>query len=839
MIGKRILSTLLTLLLFISGMAQEDNLPRSFKDVFTDAEYYFMYTDYREALALYLQAQKMQPANSNINYRIGVCLLNISDQKRKALPYLEYASQHIDSQYQEGSYKETSAPPTIWLYLGDAYRIGNKLEQAIECYKKFKSQLDTKDVYNHDFVDQQISACEKAELFLKKPAKTDLEIIDFNFPNLELAYNPVISEDGNSLFFTQHKKFYEAVYWSKKENGKWSEPQSLNIPLRLEGEISISSCSADGKEIFIFVNDHGNGDIYHSQFNGKEWSRAEKLNKNINTPFWETNASISTDGQTLYFTSNRKGGYGGLDIYKSVKNAQGDWGPAENLGQEINTPYNEEAPFFCEDKNTLIFTSQGHENMGGYDIFFSKLGEDGQFSTPINLGYPINSTDDDLFFCPLCDKGIKGILFHHTDDIHNDRVSLAEIALVPQTNNATINGQLITQDQADLSDSKINLAVVDSETGDTLSPDIKRNGKTTFTLNLKTGNYLLVASVPGYQNIKQRLYIPSEMSGAELPVSIFLVPTEVSSGKYLAIQSVQFGFNSVELSKDAQVTLEKVYSIMQTYPSLLVEVSGHTDSKGSPAYNKALSLKRAKAVVDFLISKGIATNRFVTRAAGSSENIAIDKNPDGTDNPDGRRFNRRASIKVINGNASVIITEDVSIPENLKAQKEKYFTVLLCKLKAGADTSWYRALPFLKNEMVSILPVNNGTIITVGQYANKGDAVKILGQCIDGGFPTSAIVSDVTLGQLVKEKTPEVVPPTPEKPKARYCIQILASKQSTPIAKFGEFGELVKEKRGPDGIYRYYYGEYSSKKEAIEALQGKVKKMFSDAFITTIDKSKQ
>ncbi|HUW07568.1 MAG TPA: OmpA family protein [Williamwhitmania sp.] len=836
MIGKRLLLTLLTLLLFITGMAQESNLPRSFKDVFTDAEYYFMYTDYQEALALYQQAQKMQPANFNINYRIGVCLLNISGLKTKALAYLEYASQHVSSQYQEGSYKETFAPTTVWLYLGDAYRIDNKLKEAIECYEKFKSQLDTKDLYNHDFVDQQISACKKAELFLKKPVKTDLEIINFNFPNLELAYNPVISEDGSSLFFTQHKKFYQAIYWSKKENGNWSEPESLNIPLQLEGEISISSCSADGKEIFVFVNDHGNGEVYHSTFNGKSWSRAEKLNKNINTPFWETNASISTDGKTLYFTSNRKGGYGGLDIYKSMKDAEGNWGPAENLGPEINTPYNEESPFFCEDKNTLIFTSQGHENMGGYDIFFSKLGDDGKFSTPINLGYPINTTDDNLFFCPICDQGIKGIIFHHTDNSPHERVSLAEIALVPQTDNATINGVLITQDQADLSDSKINLAIVNIATGDTLKPEIKRNGSTTFMLSLKTGNYQLTASIPGYQQVRQHLYIPAEMSGTELPVSIFLIPTEVSSGNYLTVQSVQFGFNSYELSKDAQIILEKVYSIMQTYPSLLVEVSGHTDSKGSPAYNKTLSLKRAKSVVDFLTNKGIEANRFVTRAAGSSENIAVDKNPDGTDNPDGRRFNRRASVKVIKGNASLIITEDVSIPENLKVQKEEYFTILLCKEKAEADTSWFKSLPYLSSIAINVLPISDGILITAGRFTNKGDAVKVLGQCIDGGFPSAAIVSNVAIDQLVTKKAPDAATPTPKKPKAMFTIQILASKVPTPLTKFGNLSDLVTEKKGNDGFFRYYYGEYGTKKEALSELQNKIKKQFADAFITTLKK---
>ena len=282
------------------------------------------------------------------------------------------------------------------------------------------------------------------------------------------------------------------------------------------------------------------------------------------------------------------------------------------------------------------------------------------------------------------------------------------------------------------------------------------------------------------------------MAGSEVPVSLFLVPSEVTSGEYLTVRSIQFGFDSFELTKDAQITLEKVYGIMQTYPSLLVEISGHTDSKGSPAYNKVLSLKRAKSAVDFLINKGITSTRFVTRAAGADENIAIDKNPDGTDNPDGRRFNRRASIKVIKGNASVIINEDVSIPENLKAQREEYYTILLCKQKAEADTSWFKSLPLLKNNGVILSPVADGYLITTGHFGKKGDALKLLGQFIDGGFPAATILSNVEVNQLMPTKTDTLVITLPEQKQvdAKFWIQIMASKQPTELVKFGDLTNM-------------------------------------------------
>ena len=832
--GLKLLTTLLAFSIS-SVFSQEGNLPKSFKEVFADAEYYYQYGDFREALALYTQAQKTEPANHNINYRIGICLLNIPGQKEKALAYLEYASGKISNNYQEGSYKEEAAPPIIWLYLGDAYRIKGQLDKAINAYSTFKAQLDVKDIYNHDFVDQQIVACEKAKVFHSKPAKTTQDIIDFDFPNLDLAYSPVISEDGSTLFFTQHKKFYEAIYWSKKVDGKWTTPQSLNIPLSLDGEISISSCSDDGNEVFIFVNDHGNGEIYHSTYENKEWLKATKLNNNINSPYWETNASISKDKKTLYFASNRKGGIGGLDIYKSELDTKGEWGPAKNLGSIINTPYNEESPFFCEDKGILFFSSQGHENMGGYDIFFTRVSEEG-YSNPINLGYPINTTDDDIFFCPLCGPGIKGVVFKQKKSAKSI-TQLIEVGLVPQNNLAEISGSVLCQDNADLANVNLKLYAIDKNSGDTIQP--KSPGNTTFSFSVSSGNYTLIAQADGYRTVKADFYVPEEVGGATLPYTFFLIPSEVLSGEYLTVRSIQFGFDNSTLSREAQVELEKVYNIMQTYPSLLIEVVGHTDIIGAAAYNITLSEKRAKAAVDFLTTKGIDPSRFATKGVGSAENIAINNNPDGTDNPMGRRFNRRVSIKMLKSDKSIIIAEDISIPENLKAAKDSYFTILLCKQTNQPDTTFFQAMPLFKNQVVKVSKTAAGYIVTVGEFGNKGDAVNLMNQCIDGGYASATIISDISLASLVISN-PVAATETSSTPASepKYTIQIFASKQPMPITEFKGLNGEVKEYKGQDNMYRYVYGEYLDKQEAVQGMKQKVSPFYPDAFVTSISRIK-
>ena len=190
-------------------------------------------------------------------------------------------------------------------------------------------------------------------------------------------------------------------YYSTKTNGQWSGPVNMNELLKVDRDLFPTSISNDGKTLYLYSSADYDGIIYTSQFENGIWSPLVKLNENINTKYWESHATISHDNKKLYFTSNRKGGYEGLDIYVSERDSTGDWGPAKNLGPVINTPYNEESPFLSKDDKTLFFSSRGHFNMGGYDIFYSTLLPDGEWSVPLNVGFPLNSTDDDVFFKPV------------------------------------------------------------------------------------------------------------------------------------------------------------------------------------------------------------------------------------------------------------------------------------------------------------------------------------------------------------------------------------------------------------------------------------------------------
>jgi len=194
-------------------------------------------------------------------------------------------------------------------------------------------------------------------------------------------------------------KFYDAVMFSRLVNGEWDAPINITPELQTDGDFYISCLSSDGKLLFLSKDDNFNSDIFSSSFDGNSWNKIIKLNKNINTKYWESHGFISEDGNQLIFASARPGGFGGLDLYISYKE-EDDWGPAVNLGPEINTQFNEDRPFLINDGKTLFFSSQGHENIGGYDLFRTDLQSNALWSNPENLGYPINTPDDNIFFMP-------------------------------------------------------------------------------------------------------------------------------------------------------------------------------------------------------------------------------------------------------------------------------------------------------------------------------------------------------------------------------------------------------------------------------------------------------
>ena len=376
------------------------------KNDFYYAESRILFEDYAEALPAYERLLIIYPDNSNLKYRIGQCYINTAGEKEKAMTYLEDAVKNINPKYKEGKFKETGAPYDALYYLANAYRINNQLNKAIETYLLFKQNLDS-EVYDSNIVNLQIQSCRNAQELMSMQLFIKESNLGSMINEARSEFNPVVSDNEDLMVFSRSEAFFDAIYYTTKTNGQWSGPVNMNEILTIDRDLFPTSISNDGKTLYLYSSADYDGIIYTTRIENGTWTPIVKLNENINTKYWESHATVSHDDKKLYFTSNRKGGYEGLDIYVSERDSTGDWGPAKNLGPVINTPYNEESPFLSKDDKTLFFSSRGHFNMGGYDIFYSTLLPDGEWSVPLNVGFPLNSTDDDVFFKPL-NEGYEG-----------------------------------------------------------------------------------------------------------------------------------------------------------------------------------------------------------------------------------------------------------------------------------------------------------------------------------------------------------------------------------------------------------------------------------------------
>jgi hypothetical protein len=356
--------------------------------------------DYSDAIFYYIQIAEKFPDNANIEYMIGVCYLNINGKKNLSIDYLEAASKNMSAKRKEGSVNQLTAPYDALFELGEAYLVNYQFKNAQDAFKKYSATLLPDDHENIEFVSQQIRACDEAKDFISKPVSYNEDNIGLPFNDEKSNFNPVISADGKTFAYMVSLKFYNAVMVSRMSNGRWSSPLNITPQLESDGDVYISCLTSDGKTLYLSRDDNYNSDIYCSSFNGIMWSPATKLNKNVNTKSWESHGYVSEDGTQLIFASDRPGGFGGLDLYISKK-TNGDWGPAINLGPEINTQFNEDRPFLINNGKTLFFSSQGHSTMGGYDIFRSDIQSNNIWSQPKNLGYPLNTPDDNIFFMPV------------------------------------------------------------------------------------------------------------------------------------------------------------------------------------------------------------------------------------------------------------------------------------------------------------------------------------------------------------------------------------------------------------------------------------------------------
>jgi len=379
------------------------------------AELYYSIGDYAGARPLYEQLTQRYPSRVEFIYKTGVCFLYEPGEAGQAISYLERVL-HLDPD-REG----------LAFHLGIGYHANNDFDLGI---KYFDFLLASKSLASSDreLISRMRNSCEVGKELVANELNILIRNMGEQINSEGTEYVPLLSADESTLIFTYKKikaseglkpgeeRFLDDdIYISFKKDGNWSKPKSISDNINTDGEDEAAvSISADGKQILILkYSDETSGDIYLSTLKSGEWSKPTKLKGDINTAEWEGTASLSKDGKVIYFDSEREGGFGGTDIYRAELQKDGTWGNIVNLGKTINTPYNDESAFIHSDSKTLYFSSDGHKTMGGFDIFKSKMDRKGNWSTPENIGYPINTVANDKYYVVSTD-GKRG--YYHQNN---------------------------------------------------------------------------------------------------------------------------------------------------------------------------------------------------------------------------------------------------------------------------------------------------------------------------------------------------------------------------------------------------------------------------------------
>ncbi|MDJ1506601.1 OmpA family protein [Xanthocytophaga agilis] len=716
--------------------------------------------DYKQAIPVYLELDKLTPNDPANHYALGLCYTQ-AGEPQKALPYLKSA---IESKNQD-------VPNKVHFWYGKSLHLSGKFDDAIAALNNFRQSDNNVELVTE--AAKLVQQCNVAKALTSKPEDVFIQSVDaINTPSTE--YGPVISADESVLIYTTIKKNttpgtssvkeYEDVMITHKNGSQWGPSQSVGIPVPVangvRSNIGSVGLSPDGQKLLVYIGTTANSaDIYSSVLQGDKWGAPAKLGREVNSTYQENSASFTPDEKVVYFASNRPGGLGGLDIYKAEKQADGSWGAPVNLGPTVNSKYDEEAPFIHPDKKTLYFTSNGPNSMGGTDIF-KAVNDKGKWTTPTNVGAPVNSVYNDSYFALSAD-GKKGYFSSDRpggkggSDIYFLGIP-EELGVVALT---LMKGRILAGEPA--KPVKTTIKVVDKLTNEVI--------KGVYNPNAKTGDYLIIfppnrqydmiIEAEGFKPYLVNIHVPNQDYFYELyqeivllPVmkdgkvvgqgiavknafedvdkgkaksnndnvyalmgkiltaedslalgalleSVYSDPTDVSSvtknetaaeAKYMyndasgkmqatkvgnetvytmaaldtkaaqaaanakkevitqstvlkpnQVYIVYFDTDKADLKADAKPELDKVYEFLKKNPTYGVKIAGHTDNSGTPDRNLAISDSRAKAVVGYLVGKGIVAKRANAKGYGQTEPLNDNANEEE------KKKNRRVEITFV------------------------------------------------------------------------------------------------------------------------------------------------------------------------------------------------
>lgn len=712
---------------------------------------------YKRALPLLEKANEFNPNNAILNYHIAMCYM-YSSFKNKAKVHFERALE-----------LDNKVAADIHYWLGMSNHLANNWDKARAEYQLYKDEvLKSKDEKELIKINKRLEEVNIGQERVKKPVKVKIENLGPEINSPYTDYGPIISADEDVLMFTSRRpgttsgpegdkddlidEYWEDIYQSFSFGNKWTKAKNIGPPVNTDVHDATNNLSPSGEKLFINIDDQGQGDIYECDLVNLQWSKPARMKDPVNTKYHESSATINKGLDTMYFISERPGGYGKRDIYMVTKDAKTNkWGGLTNAGPVINTEYDEEGVFLMPDGKTMYFSSQGHNSMGGFDIFKTTK-QNEVWTKPENIGYPINTSDDDVFFV-ISANGLHGYYASYKKDgfgekdiylinfldsdvpvdsieakkqegplvIHGKKTptsALLKGLVVDQYNqspieNATIElintesneiiekftteelsgyygvwvpseKTLIATVSAPSYKSRIDTVKVPKSNGDLqidknfalvtksdvtaiikgkvfdalskkpLQASVKIvdniSTKEIVTINstpeglyeaaVPTGKkYELVVKSADYQTAYENVNVPVSQKNQEITKDFPL--NNLAVGSKIILKNIFYDFDKATLRAQSIIELDHLIQLLNDYPNMRIELSSHTDNKGTADYNVYLSNARSKSCVDYLISKGISKNRLEYKGYGLTQPIATN------DTDAGRQLNRRTEFKIL------------------------------------------------------------------------------------------------------------------------------------------------------------------------------------------------
>lgn len=612
----------------------------------------------------------------------------------------------------------------IEYWIGKSYQFGLDFDNAIRYYNLYKEKFTKKSNYQGrdrvdlTTIDRSILECENGKSFVAAPKNFSIVNIGREINSEFDDYGPVLSEKEDEIVFTSRRRDdnlnqnvfednlpYEDIFIAKKSGNSWAFASNIGDKVNTLYHESSLALSADGSTLFIY-NDINGGDILfcERQPDGS-WGEPVPLPGIINSSFQEKSISISKDEKTLYFTSNRPGGIGGTDIYRATKDSKGHWSNVKNLGPRINTSLNDDGPFIGYDDVTLYFSSQGHSGMGGYDIYKSTHDpKNDDWSAPENLGYPINTPDNEVYFITSADskrayyssvredgmgytdiyvvtatesiKDTKPVAVKNPEppkkqDPPKDTVAVATVKTEPKVEpkkeppvepkkEPKVEPKKVepkVEPKKEVKPLRYVVSIIDAQGRKPLNAKVRLQGQRDNIIVAATTSgpgvyefkitdpspkdYRLSVELDGYIFQNQNVRIQGA-TDQDKTLKRTIEMRKLTVGVTSILRNIYFDYDRATFKTESYTELNKLEAMLRQNQSIKVEISGHTDAYGKWDYNRNLSQKRAEAVKDYLTKKGIDTRRI--RAVGYGESKPLASNDD---EDDGRELNRRVEFKVL------------------------------------------------------------------------------------------------------------------------------------------------------------------------------------------------